>query len=758
MRKVSGRWSVACGVSAALYSLCSHAADEAPGTGPVDLEEVVVTAEKRAERAINVPISISTVNTQDLATQDLAQIQDYYSRVPGLQYNGDKTYDLSIRGITTGNATNPTLSILVDDVPFGASTQGGLGNSRFPDFDPSMLQDIEVLRGPQGTLYGASSLGGLIKFVTRQPDLETLSGRVEAGLESTDGGGMGWSTRGSVNIPLVTDVVGLRVSAFKREDPAWLDNVASDGSDATPGKNVNTANTYGGHAVLLVKPYDGLSFTFSALEQKRNARFGGSGTEVTEDANGYPVYSASQFGAITNLSLGPTADTGDQQLYSAKVEADLPAGMHLTSITAWQKSEGTNYQDVSTVFTFLPFVYGPGSTSIVDAAQTEKFSQELRLSGKVDDLDWRGGLFYTHEASSVNQTLDFAGTGAGTSAVPYAGLGPYTYKERAVFADFTYHFTPQFDIQAGVRWAKNEQVSGSSVVVDPAAVMFFGPSSTGVNLSSNDTSTTWQFSPSYHFTQDLMAYLRVATGYRPGGPNAILPNVPAAFGPDKVTNYELGLKGITANRTINYDVSLFDIEWRNIQLQDTDAANELTYTTNGGTARSRGLEAEMTWMPYSSLTVGFNATYLDAVLTQDVASQSGVDTLIGKSGDRLPGSARFTSNLSIEQRFPIVADVKGFVGGNWSYIGSRQSDFELFVPSDTDPTVSSSSPRFSLPGYSLVDFQTGAEWDGWRATLFLRNAFNKLGVLDANNRNGTSVTYVDFLTPRTVGLTVSKDF
>ena len=724
----------------------------------MQLEEVVVTAEKRAERAIDVPISISTVNTQDPATQDLVQIQDYYSRIPGLQYNGDTTYDLSIRGITTGNATSPTLSILVDDVPFGASTVGGLGNSHFPDFDPSMLERVEVLRGPQGTLYGASSLGGSIKFVTKQPDLENFSGRVEAGLESTDGGDMGWSTRGSVNIPIVTDMIGLRLSAFKRDDPAWLDNVASTTSpDATPGKNVNTADTRGGHAVLLIKPYDGLSVTFSAMEQKRDASFF-SGIEVNENANGYPVYSQPQFGGITNLSLGPTADTGDQQLYSAKVEADLPAGMHLTSITAWQKSEGTNYQDVSTVFTFLPFVYGPGSTSIVDAAETEKFSQELRLSGKVDDFDWRGGLFYTHEASSVNQTLDFTGAGDGTAAVPYAGLGPYTYKERAVFADFTYHFTPQFDVQAGVRWARNDQISGSSAVVDPAAVMFFGPSSTGTNLTSSDTSTTWQISPSFHFTPDMMSYFRIATGYRPGGPNAILPNVPPTFGPDKVTNYELGLKGITANRTVNYDVSLFDIEWQNIQLQDTDAANELTYTTNGGKARSRGLEAEMTWKPYPSLTIGANATYLDAVLTEDVASVSGVNTLIGKSGDRLPGSARFTSNLSVEQDFPIVADVTGFVSGNWSYIGSRLSTFELFVPSDTDPTVSSSTPRFALPGYSLVDFQAGAQWDGWRATLFLRNAFNKLGVLDANNRNGTSVTYVDFLTPRTVGLTVSKDF
>lgn len=756
MRRVSGRWSVACGVSAALYSLCSHAADEA---GPVNLEEVVVTAEKRAERAIDVPISISTVNTQDLATQDLVQIQDYYSRIPGLQYNGDTTYDLSIRGITTGNSTSPTLSILVDDVPFGASTVGGLGNSHFPDFDPSMLERVEVLRGPQGTLYGASSLGGSIKFVTRQPDLETFSGRVEAGFESTDGGDMGWSTRGSVNIPIVTDVVGLRVSAFKRDDPAWLDNVVSTTSpDANPGKNVNTADTRGGHAVLLIKPYDGLSVTFSALEQKRDAAFF-SGIQVNENANGYPVYSEPQFGGITNLSLGPTADTGNQQLYSGRVEADLPAGMHLTSITAWQKSAGTNYQDVTTVFTFLPFVYGPGSTSIVDAAQTEKFSQELRLSGKIDNLDWRGGLFYTHEASSVNQTLDFTGTGtnSSTSAVPYAGLGPYTYKERAVFADFTYHFTSQFDVRAGVRWARNDQISGSSAVVDPAAVMFFGPSSTGTNLTSSDTSTTWELSPSYHFTQDLMGYVRVATGYRPGGPNAILPNVSPTYGPDKVTNYELGLKGITGNRTINYDVSLFDIEWKNIQLQDTDAANELTYTTNGSKARSRGLEAETTWKPIPSLTIGANATLLDAYLTGTIPPQTGVDTLIGNAGDRLPGSARFTSNLSIEQDFPIVGNMTGFVSGNWSYVGSRLSTFQLFVPG-TDDVTNTTSPRFDLPGYSLVDFQTGAQWDGWRATLFLRNAFNKLGALDADNRNGTSVTYVDFLTPRTVGLTVSKDF
>jgi outer membrane receptor protein involved in Fe transport len=753
MIKVSARWSVVCGIGAALYSLCSTAADEASATAEPVLEEVVVTAEKKSERAIDVPVSITAVNTEDLATQDLEQLRDYYSRIPGLQYNGDRTYDLSLRGITTGNATSPTLAILVDDVQFGASTVAGLGNSHFPDFDPSMLERVEVLRGPQGTLYGASSLGGLIKFVTRQPDLQKFSGRVEAGFESTQGGDIGWTTRGSVNIPIVTDVVGLRVSAFKREDPAWLDNI--DPNTGAVSKNVNTADTYGGHAALLVTPLEGLSISLSALEQKRSARFY-SGIQVNTDATGYPIYSSYINGGPTNLSLGPTSDTGDQQLYSARVEADLPAGMHLTSITAWGKSSGTNFQDVSSVFGFLGSVYGAGYPSLADASETEKFSQELRLSGKVGQLDWRGGAFYTREAASVDQTITFIGSSA--SVVPYAGLNPDTYKERAVFADFTYHFTPRLDLQAGVRWAKNQQVIGSSAIVESQAIPFFGPSMTGTNLTSSDRTVTWQVSPSYHFTSDMMGYFRVATGYRPGGPNTILPNVPPTFGPDKVTNYELGLKGILADRTFSYDVALFDVEWKNIQLQDTDAVSEFTYNTNGGRARSRGIEAEVSWQPSKGLTVAANATFLDAKLTEDVVALSGADTLVGKAGDRLPGSARFTSNLSIQQDFPITDGITGFVGGNWSFIGERLSTFQLFVPSQTDPTVSSTTPRFSIPSYSLVDLQTGVMWNGWRANVFLRNAFNKLGVVTADSRNGTAVTTVNFLQPRTVGLDVSKDF
>jgi outer membrane receptor protein involved in Fe transport len=621
-----------------------------------------------------------------------------------------------------------------------------LGNSHFPDFDPSMFERLEVLRGPQGTLYGASSLGGLLKYVTKQPDTHELSGRIEAGFESVQGGTIGWTTRASVNLPMISDTLALRVGAFLREDPAWKDNVPNQDPTITvsPADNVNHAKTYGGHAALLFKPMDGLDITLSALDQRRSAEFY-SGEQVNENAAGYPVFSSPIYG-YTKISLGPTSDIGHQQLYTGRIEANLPLDMHLTSITAYGKSAGTNFQDVTSVFGGLfSFFYGvPGSVSIADAQETEKFSEELRLAGKISQLDWRVGLFYTRETGSVNQDLFFNGI------EPYAGLGPSTYKEKAAFADGTYHITSQWDIQAGVRWAKNEQVIGSGQVIDPVMVPIFGPSGTNPDLHSDDSSTTWAISPTYHITPDVMAYFRAATGYRPGGPNVALPSVPPTFGPDTVTNYELGLKGITDDKSIRYDLALFDIEWRNIQLQDTDAVSQFTYTTNGGKARSRGIEAQVAWSPYKALDISASITYTDATLTESLSGIEGADTLVGAKGDRLPASAKFTSNLSIQQNFPLSNGASAFVGGNWSYIGDRESEFQL--------SAAGSTPRFSIPSYSLVDLNAGLQWQKWEATLFLRNAFNTKGVITADNRNGTSVTSVNYLQPVSVGMTVSYQF
>jgi len=754
MKVTFGHRAFLWGMTAGLYSVGSLGADAASsaatdsGGNSATLEEIIVTAEKRAERLVDVPAVITAVSASDLADQNVEKIFDYYSRIPGLSFNGNKTYSLSLRGITTGGATNPTLAILVDDIQFGSSTAAGLGNSVFPDFDPGMLERIEVLHGPQGTLYGAASLGGLIKYVTREPNTEKFSGRVEAGFESVKGGDMGWTTRGSVNIPLVTDKIALSASGFTRWDPGWLDNIAT----GVQGDDVNRVHTYGYHTALLIEPIDELAITLSALQQKRHGYFANSVQVHMEDDNvpgSLPTF-VPKYGENT-ISTGRTSDLGTQQLYSARVVWDV-GGIQFTSLTSWGKSEGTNFQDVSTVFTFLPPIYGipgQGTVFIDDAADTRKITQEFRVSGKLDQLDWRAGLYYTREYGSVDQSLTLFESGA-LFATPYIGSIPDYYKERAAFADATYHITSEWDLQAGVRYAKNDQIIGGNTVVDGTAQRVFGPSSVTPNIVSNDNSTTWEVSPIYHFSRDVMAYGRVATGYRPGGPNGILPNTPLSFAPDKVIDYEIGFKGIVPDHTFSWDAALFQINWSHVQLQDTNSDSELTFTTNGGTARSRGLELSVGWRPYKGLNIAATTTLMDAVLTEDLPVIEGADGLIGHSGDRLPASARFSSNLDIQQDFPLRESLMGYVGANWSYIGARPSEF---VNSSTDAS------RFNWPSYNLLDLRTGLTFqDTWHLNVFVRNITDKNGVVQANNRNGTSVPLVNFLQPRTIGMSVAKDF
>lgn len=717
------------------------------------LEEVIVTAQKRSERLIDVPVSITAVSDETLTKENLVSITDFFSRIPNLQFSGNRTNLIALRGVTTGGSNSPTIALLIDDVQFGATISGGLGNSRFPDFDPSTLERIEVLRGPQGTLYGAASLGGLLKYVTKQPATDDFSARIEAGMSTVSDGKSGWNARGTVNLPLFSERAALLVSGFNREDPAWMDNVRA----GFVADDVNIARTYGGRAAFLWKPIDDLSITLSALRQKRDAEFGASVQSLPIDTGAVPNWQP-RFGR-NKIDTAPQSDVGDQELYIGRVEWDLGA-VQLTSISSWNKSSGINVTDVSRVFTFIPifYGYGPNSTAavtILDIASTEKRSQELRLGGKVGSVDWRAGLFYTKEEGGVDQTLLLYAPDASFRDTPYDGKGPVEYTERAAFADATWHANDRWDLQVGVRYAENKQSSGGGLTVTTTQVRpVFGPTSMAAVYKSEDNSFTFAVSPSYRFNPDLMAYARVASGYRPGGPNARLPSVPASFDPDTVINYELGIKGYVADRTISFDAALFQINWSDVQLQNTDSTSNFTYRTNGGEGQSRGLELSGEYRPTEGLAFSANATFLDAELAQNLPALSGADVLVGRDGDRLPSSAKFTANFGVEQRFGLWQGAEGYVGGNVSYVGGRMSDFV-----NSSARAARNAQRFELPSYTQVDLRAGVEIEGgWRFDLYGRNVTDEEGVLTANNRNGTSTSSVLFLQPRTIGFTVSKAF
>ena len=729
------------------------------GTDTATMTEIVVTAQKKSERLLDVPVSVAAVSGDTLAQQNLVQLRDFYNRVPGVSLSGGGTEQrangVAIRGVTTGGGTAATVGFTLDDVPLTS----GAASAQSPliDVDPSDLQRVEILRGPQGTLYGASSLGGLVKYVTVGPDAERFSGRVEAGANTAAGGGDGWSLRGAVNLPIVHDKVALRVSGFTRHDPPYLDNINAKAA----GDDINKNRVQGGRAALLIKPTDAFSLDLSAVRQR--AKFFGSpqirvcpscGTGVFAGTPDFTPY----YGDMT-LNIAPTKRDVSFTLYQGRANLDLGFA-DLTSISAWDRVKSKSDLDQTNTFGFLlgAFAAPTGSSvSLVNADQTEKFSQEIRLASKSDGpLEWLVGGFYTHEKIVVDQVLIVHPT-SGSDATAYTSAAPAKFEEKAAFADATYHVTPKFDVQVGARYSSNDQDSGSTTTIAPQAVRFFGPSSSVPQAKSSDDAVTWLFTPSYKISPDTMAYLRVATGYRPGGPNSSgVTGIPLSFKSDSVVSYEAGLKGVVPGLNASYEAALFQIDWDDIQLLTTDVVSQFTYYTNGSTARSRGLELSGRWAPVRGLSVDGAMTLLDAKLTDGLRSPPGASPIYGAKGDRLPGSAKVSASLSAQYDWSIGRGFSAFAGASLAYVGGRYAEFANILPTTVDNEAYGA--RVKLPSYTTIDLRAGAYNDDWRLSAYVKNIGDKRGVVEATTRGGTSSPQAIFLQPRTIGATLSRSF
>ncbi|QNQ10587.1 TonB-dependent receptor [Sphingomonas alpina] len=757
MKDVKHTISISAAVIALAVSMPA-VAQEAPPADDNSAGDIIVTAQKRAERLIDVPVAISAISADTLTSQNINRLSEYFDRVPGLQYSNQRVSGLALRGVTTGGATAPTVALLVDDIQFGGTT--GTGQPPLPDFDASAVSRVEVLRGPQGTLYGASSLGGLIKYVLKEPDTNAFSGRIELGGTSIAHGGTGYAARGSVNIP-VTDWLAIAGSGFKREDAPYLDNA---NPAALKAKDVNTRDVWGFRGAALIKPADNFRIILSALHQKQDAM----NSDLAITAGGVPVCRACTlatsptratavttfepvYGDLTINSLD-SINNSKFQLYSARGELEL-GGVTITSISAWSRADNVITSDVTNVFGgLLRAVYGLSTAptvQIANADQTHKFSQELRFGGDFGtSFSWLAGGFYTVEHAATNQTLIATGS---LNATPYVGTGPGTYREYAGFADLTWHATDKLDVQVGGRYAHNKQHNESTLDTSPQTAPVFGSGTTIAD--SSDSAFTWLISPSYHFSRDIIAYIRVASGYRPGGPNiAAPPSVPQSFGSDTVVNYEFGFKGKVIPGVLTLDASLFQIDWKNIQLQGTDSISSLTFLANGSKARSRGLEFAANLTPWRGMAIDASLTFTDATLTQDLPTLAGATGLSGLAGDRLPFSAKVAGNVNVQQTFDLSDSLEGTLGLTAIYLGDRASTFVTNAANAT-------RPRILMPEYTTVDIRAGLTYDRvWSVNLYTRNLFDKRGVAAADNRNGVNVPTALFIQPRTIGITLARSF
>ena len=709
-----------------------------------EVPDIIVTAQKREERLKDVPLPVTAVGSAELIAQNQTKAQDFFASVPGinLQFQNNRA-QLAIRGISTGPSSgNPVVGYTIDDVPFGASTgQGGLFGSA-PDLDPSELARVEVLRGPQGTLYGASSMGGLVKYVTIDPDTSALGGSVAGGINSVHKSGeLGYNLRGAINVPL-TENLAVRASAFTRKDAGYIDNIRTGKDD------VNSAQVTGGRLSLLWKPTDAIRLKLGAIYQVRKIH----GSSNVDSTTGSFYQQTDQIGSGRSKST--------TEMYTAQLNVDL-GGVDLTSISAYSRAKSYDILD----FTASPLVTGdespfpflfPGIDPIGDifrqAYNVNKFSHESRLAGSFgDSVDWIIGGFYTHEDASYNldnYAIDPA-TGNAFSPKVIVWRDKIKYKEYAGFGNVTVRLSDQFDVQFGGRYSHNNQkmFHNEWFASDPLTT----PPGTN-NPKASGSAFTYQISPRFKPTPDHMIYARVASGYRPGATNAIcgdvgLPTpVPCQFKPDKTVNYEVGAKGDLFGKALSYDVSVFNIDWKDLQI--VQVLGQSTYNGNAGKARSRGFEISLESRPVDGLTLKAWWSYVDATLREEFIAAN----FYAVKGDRLPYSSKNSGRFSFDYTAPVGNDAKASFGAAATYVGNRRGEF---VPSQTQADL-----RAVYPGYVQFDVNAGIKVNNWNVNAFVQNITNKRGVIGGGFWNQTSynANWFNYMPPRTIGINAELNF
>ncbi|MDC8831899.1 TonB-dependent receptor [Alteromonas gilva] len=705
------------------------------------VENIIVTAQKRSERLQDVPLSIDVLNASRLAESGKAKLADFYTEIPGLSYvQSQMSSAIIMRGIGTdaGTSIRPTASTTIDDVPYGSATNTGVS----PDLDPSDLQQIEVLRGPQGTLYGASSMGGLLKYVTRDPDLEYTEGRVELGGASAAHGSEGYSIRMSGSTPL-TDNFAIRASAFKREDPSFVTNTR-DGAE-------NTTTAEGARVAALWQITDNVSFRGSALFQN-NAQ----GQSSTIDSS-YDLTPVDGQYSHTRM-VGADVFEGETRFYTARLNAEL-GWATFDAITGYSEHRSTAKQDVgyTTIGDLAPIFAGmlglpfenPGA-QIDNRYDVDKLSQELRLSSPEQALMWQVGLFYTKEEvdSLQNFYLGDNQTGDVFFDVPLLiSLGDNEYEESAIFANTTYAITDKLDVTVGGRYAENE-ISGNG----EAGGMLASPSTT--SESTTDNVFTYLLSTRYKFNEEMMAYARISSGYRAGGTNSdLLTNAPQSYSSDELVSYEIGFKGALLDGDLRTDAALFYIDWTDLQLTQLDLEFGSTYSTNAGAAVSQGLEFSIDYDINANWVFSTNYAFTDATLTEDIPGFVEGSTAYGKDGDQLPFTGKHSGTAGISRFVELSNGLELAINAKVRYTDDRQMQF----------TQSAALPRIQLPGYTTVDLSATLTDLDWKLTVYANNVTDKVGYVNANRRSsaalGTDVTYgPTLIQPRTIGATIAYQF
>ena len=798
----AGASRLAAAISAVLAAGAVQAAQPAE-----EVTEIIVTATRRAEDIQDIPLNIAALGGEQLQRQGITDLANLGRAVPGLYVidQGKRTSNqIIVRGLnvsnvgaqdSAGNDAGDIVSTYVGEIPL------------YIDLDLEDMQRVEVLLGPQGTLYGSGTMGGAIRYIPNRPQLDatslTLRGAGYSLSQSDDWGKKGGFT---VNLPL-TDILAFRASLDYSDDPGFIDQpflVKQAGlSDPEPNfanasavaanlfrkDDTNYTETTSGRVALRGEPMPGVDVNFTHYFQTMESG-GRNGNSVAAFGTGR-YESASRY-------LEPNKRVN--RMTALEITADLGFA-ELTSATAKSRYKDIGSRDQTDLLITLEYSYEAFPTFSAftrDLASEDTFNQELRLVSKSDGpFNWIGGLFYNKlhgDSISIEFTPHYddylAGFLGGTGRpddIEYIAPSSEDLTEKAVYGEVSYDFTDQWQVTAGARLYKYDYAaqSGADFPVLNSALGSAGPDEINVDLNPSgqkDGGALYKLNTRYQFTDDLMGYLTFSQGYRIGSSNGLdlcqgtgssqtVCASPAEFEyfPDKTNNYELGIRSQWFDNTLTLNGSVFFIDWVDPQLASATLVGSSPIIKNGKGAESKGVEVSFNAKLTDRFSMSGSYAYTKAELSADAPALllgigppgffTGTFTN-GRAGDRLPGSPENQATFQANYQLPLGAD--------WTL----DFDYGLAMVGNIITKVGLRESGETLPGYTVHQAAATLRGDAWSLSLYSRNLFNKYavtGVRSTRNfiqtvadENGDPVrvrSYMeDVLRPREIGLRFSYDF
>jgi iron complex outermembrane receptor protein len=773
---------------AALIGLPLAAQGDASGATDSSLNEIVVTANKlNAQKVLDIPVSIQAISGDALQAAGASGIMSIAGDIPGLSIQdlgpGDKKY--VIRGInSTGDSTT--------GVYYGEAVISGSNSDDGGGFESDIrlydMDRIEVLRGPQGTLYGASSMSGTIRYIPKAPDLNTVGGYITVeGSETAQASG-NYNFNGAINLPIIDDVLALRLVGWKLYDSGYINQIrvgedvsglVNTGTAAKPNyqvapaqalgylKGVNDDDVGGGRAILRFKPSDKLTIdtTYTAQTETSggSSRYTPAGTTAFSGGPVAPVQGCDL--CNTDLTQSPWSD--NLKVFGATVTYDTGAGVLTGTANQFDRKTNFSFDSTPILLTFPSAVdQVPGET--FEPRNREVTSSEIRYASAFDSpVNFVAGVYRQHDFQFLSVDV-LATNGFGLPVGPFctnnscdAGAFPNvgstffgrtdqrTTTEYAGFGEVTWKITDAWQAVAGVRYY-TESLEGVQVQTHPFGGFPGSPTLVPLpdpNMEFNKV--TWKANLSYKFNENLLAYGTVSTGFRSGGLNAVsepFEPIPAAYSPDSLINFELGAKGRLFEGLFDYQADVYFIRWSNIQVQETTPDGAFVYQGNAGEAKVKGVEFEFTAHPIQYLSASFAGSYTDAYLAQGAtAAQYALNPTLGLSGDSIPNVPKYQASLGLTYLRPIAKGWDGMVATDVTYRSGEDSYF------------SSNSFNIPLQAYALVGLRMGVIEGPWSVTGFARNLTNKRAQVSAINSSQDPDALLT-VQPRTVGLTLTRKF